>query len=159
MVMLSKNRDAASNPFSVKKGCAIVIVSTCLFVLLKHTIAVPSNDSTIELQHKKYETLTTSSVEPTIVANQSLTAYQGNPIKRTEAVVNKQLVSTIFKGLDQFCELSRDAKPYWTYPHTNFVPEFFEYLWIKYVKPNHGKLTFYLEVGSSKAGSVTRLVH
>ena len=110
---------------------------------------------------KKWGFYDTNFFSRTYYCGQSVTnCLSGQPtIKRTEAVVNKQLVSTIFKGLDQFCELSRDAKPYWTYPHTNFVPEFFEYLWIKYVKPNHGKLTFYLEVGSSKAGSVTRLVH
>ena len=49
------------------------------------------------------------------------------------------------------------AQPDWTYPHTNFRTDFFEYIWTKYVKPNHGKLTFYVEVGSFKAGSITRL--
>ena len=84
-------------------------------------------------------------------------AYHESPIKRTEARVNEQLISTIFKGLDPFSGLSNDAKPDWTYPHTNFVPDFFEYIWTKFVKPNHGELTFFLEVGSFKAGSVTML--
>lgn len=83
--------------------------------------------------------------------------YHLNPSKRTEAHVNKQLISTLFKGLDPFSGLSYDAKPDWSYPHTNFVPNVFEYMWTKYIKPNHDELTFYLEVGSFKAGSVTRL--
>ena len=86
-----------------------------------------------------------------------VTTYLPNLINRTEAHVNKQLISTLFKGFDPFSGLSYDAEPDWSYPHTNFVPNVFEYIWTKYVKPNHGELTFYLEVGSFKAGSVTRL--
>lgn len=77
--------------------------------------------------------------------------------QRTEAIVNEKLISTLFKGVDPFYGVSPETKPDWSYPHTNWQPEFFEYLWTKFIKPNHGDLTFYLEVGSFKGGSVTRL--
>ncbi|EJK70119.1 hypothetical protein THAOC_08549 [Thalassiosira oceanica] len=76
--------------------------------------------------------------------------------KRTEARVNRQLIGDIFRGVDPFAR-SRVIQPDWTYPHTNWQPVFFEHLWTQYVRPNHGTLDFYLEVGSFKGGSITRL--
>ena len=94
---------------------------------------------------------------PNAVTVEVTATYHPNPIKRTEAHVNEQLIATLFNDLDPFSGLAHDAQPDWTYPHTNFRTDFFEYIWTKYVKPNHGELKFYVEVGSFKAGSITRL--
>lgn len=78
------------------------------------------------------------------------------PINRTEARINQQLIDDIFRGVDPFAQ-SVVVEPDWSYPHTNWRPDFFESLWTQYVRPNHGALDFYLEVGSFKGGSITRL--
>ncbi|EJK73577.1 hypothetical protein THAOC_04788, partial [Thalassiosira oceanica] len=92
-----------------------------------------------------------------------VTAAGGGPLKfatsaskRTEARINRQLIDDIFRGVDPFAR-SGAVRPDWTYPHTNWQPVFFEHLWTQYVRPNHGTLDFYLEVGSFKGGSITRL--
>lgn len=77
-------------------------------------------------------------------------------IKRTDAVINKQLISSIFKNSDPF-SAPLTVRPDWTYPHTNWRAEFFELCWTEYVEPNLGSLEFYLEIGSFKAGSIVRL--
>lgn len=81
-----------------------------------------------------------------------------NEVNRTEAKVNQQLIDDIFRGLDPFRH-PPNIKPDWTYPHTNWHPLFFEHMWTKYIKPNHGEIEFYfyLEVGSFKGGSIVRL--
>ena len=80
-------------------------------------------------------------------------------VPRTGAKINQQLIADIFKGVDPFSSNTAfETSADWSYPHTNWQPAFFEHLWTKYVAPNHSDmLEFYLEVGSFKAGSITRL--
>ena len=80
-------------------------------------------------------------------------------VPRTGAKINQQLIADIFKGIDLFSSNTAfETSADWSYPHTHWQPAFFEHLWTKYVGPNHSDmLDFYLEVGSFKAGSITRL--
>jgi hypothetical protein len=77
-------------------------------------------------------------------------------LHRTPALVNQELLETLFRGSDPFAVVP-SVDPDWTYPHTNWQPDFFSYIVNKHLLPNHGALTFYLEVGSFKAGSITLL--
>jgi hypothetical protein len=74
--------------------------------------------------------------------------------------VNKQLIESIFKRKDPF-EIKPPIDADWSYPHTNMDPSVFSYIATKYLLPNtvDNKLTFYLEVGSFKAGSIIRIAN
>ena len=99
---------------------------------------------------------------PNAVTVEVTATYHPNPIKRTEAHVNEQLIATLFNDLDPFSGLAHDAQPDWTYPHTNFRTDFFEYIWTKYVKPNHSWFIQgweYHEVGRIVKNKVCQLEH
>lgn len=90
--------------------------------------------------------------------NEEKIAHVAKPKQqRTPAKVNTELIQTLFEGLDPF-HVVPDVAADWTYPHTNYNSDFFVYVAAKHVMPNFvDGLTFHLEVGSFKAGSVTRL--
>ena len=96
-------------------------------------------------------------VAPTQSQSTSNTSSRRTKQKRTPARINAQLINTLFERRDPF-DVSPDVPPDWTYPHTNFNTDFFVHIAAKFILPNFAEgLTFHLEVGSFKAGSVTRL--
>ena len=92
-----------------------------------------------------------------VTINEEATSGGNKRQERTPAKINADLISTLFEGKDPF-DVPSGVPADWTYRHTNFNTDFFAYIAAKHIFPNFFEgLTFHLEVGSFKAGSVIRL--